>query len=88
MDENMKCWASVLPQFIWSLFQNRSYGDSILNVTRCVYCLCPEDLSNVSLVDHGSGHFLQCSVLSFYNSILLGSSRTREIMQNAFVIKE
>ena len=87
----MKIWnvgLSVLPQFIWSLFQNRSYRDFIMNVTCCVNCFCPEDLSNVSLIDHGSGHFLQCSLLSFYNSILLGSSRTREVMQDAFLIKE
>src|SRR3954467_3507182 len=58
------------------------YGDSILNITRCVNCFCPKILSHISLIDHGSGHFLQSPILSFYNYILLGSSRTREIMGN------
>src|SRR3954468_15744958 len=39
-------------------------------------------LSHISLIDHGSGHFLKSPILSFYNSILLWSSRTREIMSN------
>src|SRR3954466_2724690 len=39
-------------------------------------------LSHIRFINHGSGHFLQSPILSFYNSILLWSSRTREIMGN------
>src|SRR3954471_13376968 len=65
-----------------------SYGDSILNITSSVYCFCPEVLSHIGLIDHGSGHFLQSPILSLYNSILLWSSRAREIMGNAIFFEE
>src|ERR1044072_903877 len=78
----------VLPQFIRSLIQNGAYRDSILNITRCIYCLYPKVLCNVSFLDHGSDHFLQSPILSFYNSILLWSSRTREIMGNTICIEK
>src|SRR3954469_7352618 len=39
-------------------------------------------LSHIGLIDHSSGHFLQSPILSLYNSILLWSSRAREIMDN------
>src|ERR1044072_4436025 len=78
----------VLPQFIRSLIQNRSYGDSVLNITRCVYCFYPEVLCHVSFLNHGASHFLQCPILPFYNSILLWSSRAGEIMGYAIRIKK
>src|ERR1044072_8071943 len=78
----------VLPQFIRSLIQNRSYGDSVLNVTRCVYCFCPEVLCHVSFLDHGASHFLQSPIVPLYNSILLWSSRAGEIMGYAIRIKQ
>src|ERR1044072_5499253 len=78
----------VLPQFIRSLIQNRSYGNSVLNITRCVYCFSPEVLGHVSFLDHGASHFLQFSILPFYNSILLWSSRAGEIMGYAIGIKK
>src|ERR1044072_5876953 len=78
----------VLPQFIRSLIQNRSYGDSVLNVTCCVYSFCQEVLCHVSFLDHGASHFLQCPILPLYNSILLWSSSAGEIMGNAIRIKE
>src|ERR1044072_4226586 len=78
----------VLPQFIRSLIQNSSYADSVLNITRCVYCFCPEVLSYVSFLDHGTSHFLQSPILPFYNSILLWSSRAGEIMGNTICIEK
>src|ERR1044072_2290435 len=78
----------VLPQFIRSLIQNRPYRDSVLNITRCVYCFCPEVLGHVSFLDHGASHFLQCPILPLYNSILLWSSRAGEIMGYAIGIKK
>src|ERR1044072_1415226 len=78
----------VLPQFIRSLIQNGANRNSILNITRCVYCLCPKVLCNVSFLGHCSCHFLQSPILSFYNSILLWSYRTREIMGNSICIKK
>ena len=54
---------SVLPQFIWSLIQNRSYRDSILNVAHCVNCFCPEDLS--MLVSLTMVLEISCKVLFF-----------------------
>ena len=78
---------SISPQFIGSLIQNRSYRNPILNITCCVYCFCPKIFSHICLIDHGSGHFLQGSIFPLYNSILLWSSRTGEIMQNAIFRK-
>src|SRR3954467_13770892 len=78
----------ILPQFIGSLIKNRSYRDSILNITCSVYCFCPEVLSHIGLIDHGSCHFLQSPILSLYNSILLWSSRTREIIGNTIFFEE
>src|SRR3954467_6328501 len=65
-----------------------SYRDSILNITCSVYCFCPEVLSHIGLIDHGSGHFMQSPILSLYNSFLLWSSREREIMGNTIFFKE
>src|SRR4051794_41864582 len=45
-------------------------------------------LSHIGFIDHGSGHFLQSPILSLYNSILLWSSRTREIMGNTILFEE
>src|SRR3954469_9130123 len=59
-----------------------SYRVWILNITCSVYCFCPEMLSHIGFIDHGSGHFLKSPILSLYNSILLWSSRTIEIMGN------
>src|ERR1044072_5151445 len=78
----------VLPQFIRSLIQNRSYGYSVLNVTSCVYSFCPEMLCHVSFLDHGASHFLQSPILPLYKSILLWSSRAGEITGNAIRIKK
>src|SRR5580765_2458186 len=78
----------VLPQFIWSLIQNWSYRNSVLNITRCVYSFCPKVLCHVSLFDHGASHLLQSPILPLYNSILLWSSRAGEIMGDAIRIKQ
>src|ERR1044072_4707300 len=78
----------VLPQFIRSHIQNWSYRNSVLNITRCVYCFCPKVLCHVSLLNHGASHFLQCPILPFYNSILLWSSSAGEIMGYAIRIKK
>src|ERR1044072_4020935 len=78
----------VLPQFIRSLSQNWSYGNSIMNITGCVYSFCPKVLCHVSLLNYGASHLLQCHILPFYNSILLWSSRTGEIMAYAIRIKK
>src|ERR1044072_5167726 len=78
----------VLPQFIRSLVWNRSYRNSILNITCFIYCFCPEVLSHVSFLYHGESHFLQCSIFPFYNYILLWSSRARKIMGYTIRIKK
>src|ERR1044072_6118501 len=78
----------VLPQFIWSLIQNWSYRNSVLNITRCVYSFCPKVLCHVSLLNHGASHLLQIYILPLYNSILLWSSRAGEIMGYAIRIKQ
>src|ERR1044072_8900172 len=78
----------VLPQFIRSLIQNWSYRNSVLNITRCVYSFCPKVLCHVSLLNHGASHLLQSLILPLYNSILLWSSRAREIMGDAIRIKK
>src|ERR1044072_2848918 len=78
----------VFPQFMRSLIQNRSYRDSVLDITCCVYSFCPEVLCHVSFLNHGASHFLQCPILHLYNSILLWSSRAGEIMGYAIGIKK
>src|ERR1044072_8909519 len=78
----------VLPQFIRSLIQNRSYRDSVLNITCCVYSFCPEVICHVSFLNHGASHFLQCPILPLYDYILLWSSRAGEIMGYAIRIKK
>src|ERR1044072_8380956 len=77
-----------LPQFIRSLIQNWSYGNSILNITSCVYSFCRKVLCHVSLLNHGASHLLKCPILPLYNSILLWSSRAGEIMGYAIRIKK
>src|ERR1044072_2007676 len=72
----------VLPQFIWSLIQDWSYRNSVLNITRCVYIFCPKVLCHVSLLNHGVSRLLQSPILPLYNSILLWSSRAGEICKN------
>src|SRR3954470_17960342 len=59
-----------------------------MNITCSVYCFCLEVLSHICLIDHGSGHFLQSPILSLSNSILLWSSRAREIMGNTIFFEE
>src|ERR1044072_4747555 len=78
----------VLPQFIRSLIRNWPYGNSILNITSCVYSFCPKVLRHVSFLNHGASHLLQCPILPLYNSILLWSSRVGEIMGYAIGIKK
>src|ERR1044072_8909922 len=78
----------VPPQFIWSLIQNWSDGNSILNITCCIYSFCPKVLCHVSLLDYGTSHLLQSPILPFYNSILLWSSRAGEIMGYAIRVKQ
>ena len=79
---------SSFTQFIGSLLQNRSYGDSILKITRCIYCFSPKVFSHICFIDHGSGHLLECPILPFYNSILLWSSRAGEIMGYSIRVKK
>src|SRR3954469_4541419 len=45
-------------------------------------------LSHIGFIDHGFGHFLYSPNLSLYNSILLWSSRAREIMGNTIFFEE
>src|ERR1044072_9403955 len=78
----------VLPQFIRSLIQNGSYRVSVMNITCCVYSLCPEVLCHVSFLNHGASHFLQCPILPPDKSILLWSSRAGEIMAYSIRIKK
>src|ERR1044072_879135 len=78
----------VLPQFIWSLIQNWSYRNSVLNITCCVYSFCPKVLFHVSLLNHGASHLLQRPILPLYNSILLWSSRAGENMGDAVRIEK
>src|SRR3954467_8858662 len=84
----MKCWAFYSSTIHRESILNRSDRDSILNIACSVYCFCPEMLSHIGFIDHGSGHFLQSPILSFYNSILLWSSRTREITGNTIFFEE
>src|ERR1044072_9182825 len=78
----------VLPQFIWSLIQNWSYRNYVLNITCCVYSFCPKVLCHVSLLNHCASHLLQSPILPLYNSVLLWNSRAGEIMGYAIRIKK
>jgi len=71
---------SSFKEFICCFVQYRSDIDSILNITCCVYCFCPKVFSQIVFMDHCSSNFLYRSIISFYNPILLWSSRKREFM--------
>jgi len=69
------------PQYIWSLFQNRSYKYSILYIASSVNLLNLEMFWNWVFTKHGSYHLLESFVLLFFTThILLRCPWWREIV--------
>ncbi|WZZ32821.1 hypothetical protein YC2023_016222 [Brassica napus] len=62
--------------------------DLIYHIARSVDCFRPEPRWNTVSTHHCSSHFLQCSILSFHNPILLRSSWSDILMTNTLTVTE
>jgi hypothetical protein len=58
---------SLITSLIIVTFENSSNQD----VSCCMYFLCPKDVTQLGIFQHGFGHFLYYFFLPFDNSILL-----------------
>ncbi|CAN6908788.1 unnamed protein product [Brassica oleracea] len=62
--------------------------DPIYHIARSVDCLHPKARWNTVSTQHCSSHFLQCSIFSFHNPILLRSSRSGILMTDTLTVTE